>query len=185
MQELSDSDDGLAVDLALLTEAVNDPSLDLAASLRRLVAELSAAFPSLAGLTVLLGGDTAYSITTLPARSTVRSSLLIPLRATAPGTALVLFASSTRAFQAQLAEFARVSGTGSAALVVDRHLSAGSRSAMTRTVQAASWVNQAIGVLIGLGATPEAAWAALRATAAETGQDEVSAAIDILARLLE
>ncbi len=170
----------LVADLALLTEAVDDPSLNLGAALDRLRAELTTGFASLVGFAFILGDETTYLISTLPTGTPVRSSLLIPLGGARPRPSLLLYASAAGAFDAELAE---LSGSVPGGLVRDAHLSP-ARPAVHRTVRAASLINQAIGVLIGLGATPEQALSALHDTAAASNRSEVGVAIDILNRLL-
>lgn len=173
----------LVADLVLLTQALDDPSVHLDVTLSNLAAELATAYVSLLGFDILLDDENTCLISTLPADTPVRSSLLIPLNGTAPRHWLLLYASAERAFQAGAPELARLSG--SAALSIDQHLSPATRPAVGRPIQAASQVHQAIGVLVGLGATPEQARAALHATAAASGRSEVSVAIDILNRVAD
>lgn len=182
----------VAADLAALTEALDEPGADLAATLHQLATDAKLAVPSLVGLTVRITvGGQQTQVSTLDGAALsgpVRASLLIPLQpvlvdgsATAAGIDLVLYGATPGAFTDLAADLAWLTGRALGEYVLDQHLVGLDATAPTDGLAALSLINQAIGVLIACGHTPEQAEQELQARAARGGVDRRVAAQQILA----
>lgn len=182
----------VAADLAALTEALDEPGADLATTLDQLATDAKLAVGSLVGLTVRLTvGGQQTQLSTLDgaaASGAVRASLLIPLQpvlvdaaATAAGIDLVLYAATRGAFTDLAADLAWLTGRALGEYVLDQHLAGLHATAPTDGLATLSLINQAIGVLIARGHTPEQAERELQARAARGGVDRHVAARQILA----
>jgi hypothetical protein len=118
----------------------------------------------------------------------VRASLLIPLQpvlvggaATAAGIDLVLYAATPGAFTDLAADLAWLSGQALSEYALNQHLLGLDATTPTDGLATLSLSNQAIGVLIACGHTPEQAEQELLARAARGGVDRRVAAQQILA----
>jgi hypothetical protein len=182
----------VAADLAALTEALDEPGADLATTLRRLAADAKLAVGSLVGLTVRITvGGQQTQLSTLDGAAVsgaVRASLLIPLQpvlvggaATAAGIDLVLYAATPGAFTDLAADLAWLSGQALSEYALNQHLLGLDATTPTDGLATLSLSNQAIGVLIACGHTPEQAEQELLARAARGGVDRRVAAQQILA----
>jgi hypothetical protein len=182
----------VAADLAALTEALDEPGADLATTLRRLAADAKLAVGSLVGLTVRITvGGQQTQLSTLDGAAVsgaVRASLLIPLQpvlvggaATAAGIDLVLYAATPGAFTDLAADLAWLSGQALREYALNQHLLGLDATTPTDGLATLSLSNQAIGVLIACGHTPEQAEQELLARAARGGVDRRVAAQQILA----
>jgi hypothetical protein len=153
---------GIAADLALLAQALDDPRVDLETGLRTLAADVEHAVASFTGMTFTIALD-HHEVRVAVGHGTTDplagASLLIPLSDVAPGSrgSLLLHAATPGAFVDLAADLAYALGIDPAALVVDAHLDP--RSAESAAIGLADQIaiNQAIGVLIGRGHTPESA----------------------------
>lgn len=178
----------LAADLALLTSALDEPGVDVAESVRRLAADVRAAVPSYLGLRISAEAEEVTIVfTTLVQPQTVAASLMIRLvhhdgadRTSA--VAVLLYAGRAGAFVDMAADLAWLASGRLGEFVVDEHLDVPAQ-AVGVSVQNDSVVNQAIGVLLGRGMTPEEAHQDLDVRAAAAGIDRRSAAERLLAEV--
>lgn len=95
--------------------------------------------------------------------------------------ALVLYAGSPGAFVDLAADLAWLTARPLSDFVLDQHLTIPAGSDTGTQLSAASVINQAIGVLIGIGYTPRQADLRLDSQAAHAGTDRYAAAQLILA----
>lgn len=152
----------LAVDLALLTAALDEPGADIAASVIALGNTLSSTIDSYVGLTVSVSNDASgFTLTTLDDPVDVldvATSLRVPFAVdgeVTPSAVLTVYARTPGAFVDLAADLSWVTGSPSSATVfdpVDPPI-----PGAAPTVAQTSRIQQAIGVLIGQGHTPEAA----------------------------
>ncbi len=175
----------LTTDLDLLTDALNDPDVDLAESLRLLAADTRAAVPSFLGLSLLISGGSAPStLTTFEpgAGPEIAASLLLPLLGAADAdgrtVSIVLYATTAGAFVDLAADLSWLTGIGTFRL--DEHLRPPPSAGGPTSVRAESFVNQAIGMLMAGGLTPEAAERRLDDLAEAAGTDRGVAASSVL-----
>jgi hypothetical protein len=156
----------LAADLASLSSALQDPDGSLEDRLALFADELRASFGSYLGLTITLavdGHQISFSLTQRVAEA--MTSLCIPLPEVAgsePGSCLVLYAATPGAFVDLAADLAWTLGVDPAALVLDQHLAVPGSSNVVSGLQEHAVINQAIGVLIEDGHTPESGRTELR-----------------------
>ncbi|HZC74318.1 MAG TPA: hypothetical protein VE442_26775 [Jatrophihabitans sp.] len=175
----------LAADLALLTQALDEPSADIAATLRQLGSDARVALRSYLGLTVTMGDPGRErrftTMEELAAPIKVRASLMMSLvaDATGPRIGVILYAASPGAFVDLAADLSWLTGLELHQFALDQHLSpAGTDPG--GIAQATSLINQAIGVLIGRGRTPAQASGELDALADEAGITRDDAARSVL-----
>jgi len=176
----------LAADLAALTEALDEPGADLARTLRQLAADTKLAVGSYLGLTVraAVSGKPVALSTLDGAAAQVRSSLMIPLPPVVDGAAalgLILYAGVPGAFTDLAADLAWMSGRDLSDFALDHHLTAPADLDGHDGLAALSLINQALGMLIAHGHTPEQADRELDDWASRTGVDRHVAATHILA----
>ena len=180
----------LAADLGLLTDALNDPDIDIIAVLRLMARDLKSAVDSFAGLSLsVLSGDQLMSFTAMERGSglaTVVSSMRLPL-AVLPGAdgtgdgSLILYAGRAGAFVDLAADLSWLTGHELGRFTLDQHLHLPPNDGAGRGLREASAINQAIGVLIGRGFTPEEAARELAARAAAAGSTRYAIAETLLA----
>lgn len=155
----------LAADLAILTQALDQRDVDLQTQVQALSDDVSSAVVSYLGLRMAIavgGQDVSIALrsdtTTGPE---VATSLLIPLAAVTdaePASALVLYAGVPGAFVDLAADLAHALNLDPISLALDEHLHRPSDGASGAAgLDWHSAINQAIGILIGRGRTPEAA----------------------------
>jgi hypothetical protein len=154
----------LIADLALLTQALDTEGLDLEAGLRSLAADVKMAVTSYTGMTVTIaldGHEVTFTVHDTPtAAASSRTSLLIPLNAlttTDPQSALVLYAATPGAFVDLAADLSYALGMEATALAFDRHLPAPDAQSASTGLGTRVAIDQAVGILIGRGHTPETA----------------------------
>jgi hypothetical protein len=184
---------GLAADLALLTDALDDPAIDIAATLAALMTAAATAVPSYVGLSMRARSPGAHvELTTVDDDDIGRitTSLRIPLLSGPPSTraeiesvVLVLYAATAGAFVDLAADLAWLTRRSLAEIPVDDDVSGGIHLHPPEPLRAQSAVNQAIGVLIGEGRTPDDARAELGARATLAGVPRHTAAATLLASL--
>ena len=156
----------LAADLAVLTQALDDPGIDLEAELRAFIADLTHAVGSYTGLTMTIALDhhEISFIVQEDAPSEPATSLLIPLLAIASdevaGT-LLLHAATPGAFVDLAADLSYALGLDPANLVLDGHLAPAAPSARVTGLDDYATINRAIGVLMDHGHTRRSARAEL------------------------
>lgn len=149
----------MAADLAILTQALDAPGVNVADSLRQLAADAASAIPAYVGLSVIVSeSDPPITFTLMadgPATVDVRASLRMVLSGgrNRPPVALVLHSGAAGAFVELAADLALLAMQPLTDLIFDQDLTVAD-SASANQLQAATAVNQAIGVLIGRGYTP-------------------------------
>jgi hypothetical protein len=161
----------LAADLGILTAALDEPGADLLHSLHQLGVDAQAAVPTYLGLSVTFdGSDPPFTFTTLEdgTAGDVRTSLWLTLPGVgvgvgvgdgraSPSVALILYAGTPGTFVDLTADLAWLTGRPPSDFALDQHLSGPARPDTGTYLRTASVINQAIGVLIGRGYTPERA----------------------------
>lgn len=161
---------GLVPGLALLTAALDDPEIDIATSVQQVAAAVGSAVPAFVGLSLHIDLPEQQIVVVAMngevVESAVETSLRIPLfrEPLAGDVALVLYGSIPGAFVDLHADLTWVIGRAGSGLVLDRDLVVPAES--IEGLAHLSAVNQAIGVLIAGGYTPEQAAAALDELAA-------------------
>lgn len=152
----------LAAQLAVLTAALEHPDGDLEAELRAVVGDVKRAVGSYTGMTMTIALDshnvsfTVHDDPTIPPAT----SLLIPLAALTPTDAastLLLYAAAPGAFVDLSADLSYALGIDPATLVLDNHLPAPEGSCGMTGLDTHFAIDQAVGVLIARGHTPETA----------------------------
>lgn len=182
----------LAADLGLLTAALDEPGADVDASLCRLAADAHTAVRSYLGLSIVVDHtDPTFTMTTLTAGAApddIHTSLRMPLEPGngghgPPVVAIVLYAATPGAFVDLAADLAWLTGRALRDFALDRHLAAAAGPDSPTPLAAGSAVNQALGVLIGRGYTPQQAEWQLDLQAGHAGTDRRAAACLVLAKL--
>jgi hypothetical protein len=181
---------GLATDLRRLTAALDEPGADIAQSLHKLAADTHAAVRSYLGLNMSVSrSDPLFTFAYLN-DGVVAGDIATSLRLTLPSigdswappaVALILYAGSPGAFVDLAADLAWLTARPLSDFVLDQHLTIAAGSDTGTQLSSASVINQAIGVLIGIGYTPQQADWRLDTQAAHAGIDRYAAARLILA----
>jgi hypothetical protein len=157
-----------------------------------LAADTSAGVPSYLGLTVMVSlSDPLFTSTYLldgVVAGDIRTSLQLRLpglgdNRSPPTVAIIFYAGSPGAFVDLAADLAWLTARPLADFTLDQHLALPVGSTTASPLRAASVVNQAIGVLIGRGYTPQRASRELDNQAHQTGTDRHAAAHHVLATL--
>ena len=179
----------LAADLASLSETLDERDADIHEGLRRLAADVASAVRSYLGLTVVVDNGTSpvrfLAMEDSADAADVVSSLALPLWDESAGAArtrvvVVLYAGRSGAFVDLAADLCWLTGRPLADFALDEHLDLLAEPDTDCGMQAASAVNQAIGVLLGHGYTPEQADLEIDALAAAAGHSRSDAADIIL-----
>jgi hypothetical protein len=176
----------MAAALTVLGEALNDPELDVAESLTLLTKHAAAAVPSYRGLTVVVPqSDPSLTVTTLADDTTNAAHIRTSLQLSLPGVteprstsavAIILYAGSPGAFVDLAADMAWLTARPLDDFALDQHLTFATRPRSEQDHHASSAINQAVGVLIGRGYTPQQADGELDTQAANSqiGRPEVA-----------
>ncbi len=182
-----------AASLAELTETFDDPDIDIGRSLGRFADQVRSAVPSYLGVSVeMMTADTQRSVDAMEdsfVPGTIRSSVKIPT-STALGAgperaggaqriALILYAASPGALIDLAADLAWLTSLPLSDFALDQHLTG--PESLSGSAAATSVVNQAIGVLLARGRTPEEAEADIDGRAVRTGLTRQVVATAILA----
>ncbi|RAL30831.1 ANTAR domain-containing protein [Rhodococcus sp. AQ5-07] len=180
----------MSATLAVLTEALDDPGVDITHSLQRLALAAAEAFPTYIGLSVVVPqSNPPIIITTMTAGTAVgdvRTSLHISVPdhpadpRTTLATAIILYARSPGTFVDLAADLTWLTGRPAADFVLDQDLTVPAAADISADLHAASDIDQAIGVLIGRGETPQHAHHLLDRHAADNRTDRRTAAQLIL-----
>ncbi|MGC2654655.1 MAG: hypothetical protein WA317_13880 [Mycobacterium sp.] len=178
----------LAADLGILTAALDEPDAGVLQSLHRLRVDAQAVVSTYLGLSVIIdGSDPPFTLTILEdgAADDVRTSLRLTLPGVgdgraSPSIALILYAGTPGTFVDLTADLAWLTGRPPSDFALDQHLGAPAGSDGAAYLRAASVINQAFGVLIGRGFTPEEAHSKLDVQADGAGIDRHIAAQFIL-----
>lgn len=155
----------LAADLRVLTDALDEPGVDIEHSLHQLTLDAAAAVPSCLGLSVVVtNSDPPFTVSVLAdgaLAGDIRTSLHVLVPGTGagrgPAAALILYAGALGTFVDLAADLAWLTGRPLTAVTLDEHLTVPAGPDIATQLQAASDINQAIGVLIGRGYTPQQA----------------------------
>jgi hypothetical protein len=187
----------LAAYLAALSETFDDPDTDIAETMRRLGADTKVAVNSYLGLSVMIAdGGQHINLTALDdlvEPGDIRTSLMLPLGAdgadgaastgTQPVLALILYAGTPGTFVDLAADLASLAGRALTELLLDEHLVLPEDASASGGLGDISIIDQAIGVLIARGFTPEHAHRELSDHADLAQVDHHTAATGILASL--
>ncbi len=182
----------LAADLAILTAALDEPGTDVADSLCQLTANATVAVPTFLGLSVTVhGNDLPFTFITWlqgVGMADVRTSLRLTLPGAAdagllPPVAIVLYAGSRGTFVDIAADLAWLTARPLSDFILDQHLLGPTEKGTVTSLSETSVINQAIGVLIGQGYTPEQAEHHLTAKGADAGISRHAVALRVLAGL--
>lgn len=170
--------DELSGVLALLSEVLDGPERNISDTVERLVTDAQAAVPHFAGVTVVVGPGDELRFTVLADgfhADQVLSSVKIPMPGATVGaisnsdTYVVLYATQPGAFVDIAADLTWLTGRPYEHYELDRHLTLAAAPDRVQSVHTARTINQAIGVLIAHGFTPEAAQLELRARSVSAG----------------
>lgn len=176
----------LAARLQLLSDALGGPPGLLEEALRDFGDAVRAAVSSYIGMTVTGRGPTARLGFTLwhdgERPASVRASLKLPLPGRG-GIGIVLYAANPGAFVDLAADLAVLTGRPLAEVAVDEHLHGVEDAATESTLLDASALDQAVGVLLGSGWTPEQALRALDERGRRRSSDGPAAARELLSDL--
>jgi hypothetical protein len=182
----------LAADLALLTDALDVPDTDIAATLAALMSDAAAAVSSYVGLSVRVCSRHSHvELTTLESsqRSSITTSLRIPLQTEAALQAdtarfvLILYAATAGALVDLAADLTWLTGRSTDELCLDDDIAGKFHLHPPESLRSQSAINQAIGALIGQGRTPDQARMELDVRAADSGMKVHAAAVGLLASL--
>jgi hypothetical protein len=182
----------LATDLALLSEALDEPGPTIVDTVQHLAADVTLAVRSYLGMQVVAASDgPAFRFTVMTddaGSSEISSSLRIPLTQfrqidRLSELTVILYAARKGAFVDLAADLAWLAGRDLSEFQLDEHLAL-DQTVAVRSLAADSVINQAIGVLFGRGLTPEQADLELDLQATAAGTDRGAAAARILASVL-
>jgi hypothetical protein len=182
----------LAAELEILTATLDEPGADIAHSVRQLALNAAAGVTTYLGLSVLMGrSEPPFGFTALAdgvAADDIGTSLWVELPGVGDGwgrltVAVTLYAGSPGAFVDLAADMAWLTARPLSDFVLDKHLTVPAPSNTGTQLHATSIINQAVGVLIGRGHTPEQANWQLDTQAADAGTDRHGAAQLVLATL--
>lgn len=179
--------------LSTLTQILDDPTIDIAQTLDQLAHVVRLAVPSSVGLSVRSGPDHARIELTGGRDDTtivdIGASMMMALPNSTAGTrptstTIVFYATSKGAFVDLAADVTWLAGTRVADVVLDQHLVPPSGVDPQVTLEALAAVDQAIGMLLGRGYTPEQAEDHILERAALTHVSAHSAAELIMSQLI-
>jgi hypothetical protein len=183
----------LAAELAVLTEALDDLGADVAENLLRLATDARAAVASYRGLMVVIdSADPPIAFTAFDDGADtgdIRTSLMLAAATVShdalPRVSLILFAAVPGAFVDLAADLTWMTGHPLTSVILDQHLPVRVDDHAGDTLQKASVINQALGVLIGRGYTPEQADLQLAARADDADTDRHQAATLLLGSIAD
>ena len=178
----------LAADLAILTQALDEPDADIATTLRQLILDARTAVRSYLGLTVTANSGSGLSFTAMEDHAAwmeVRASLTMPLHrlgpdATGSRVVVILYAATPGAFVDLAADLSWLAALELDEFALDQHLNPPVDPDTGGVGQVASLINQAIGILVARGRTLGEASDELDARAADAGHSRYEAATAIL-----
>jgi hypothetical protein len=179
----------LAADLALLSDAFDVGTVDIASTVSLLTSDVAAAVASYAGLSLRLRvPDGDVELTTLDDVEVITrivTSLRIPVTPTpsGPSVVIVLYATRLGAFVDLAADVAWLTDLALEDVGLDVDLGVRVHPGPATSLRSLSSIDQAIGVLVGRGHTPEEALVELETIAARAGGDRHAASLVILAAL--
>jgi hypothetical protein len=182
---------GLLAELELLTQALDLPGADVAETLTRLAANAQTAVDSYLGLTIAITANRSpFDVTVLKQGTRpddIHASVLVPLSSVADASSplasvvLILYAGTAGAFIDLAADLSWITGRPLTDFRLDANRDLPSNYTDQTSMSTMSTINQALGVLIGDGFSPEQAERDLHARAVTAGIDLLGAATLILA----
>jgi hypothetical protein len=162
----------LAADLALLAEAIETPNTDLTADLDRLMLTTQDAVPNCHGLSITIashGHPVTFTVLVDGIRAAdVRSSVLLPLprfTKTEPGSSLVLFGTEFGCFVDLAEALSAATSVPVGEFELDAHIEVAAAMGAPTGLAELATINQAIGIMIGHGVTPDEAVARIHGLA--------------------
>jgi len=175
---------GLAADLARLTDALDDPATDLADLVSLLHDAFVVAVPSALGLAFTIRASPAeVTVSTLDGAATaVATSLQVPLASWTdlePGSAVIFYAATTGALVDLAADLGWLLNLRSD-VVLDGHLPNAQQPEATSGLAELSVIQQAVGVLIDRGRTPQAGRDELQTLARESDRTVHAVAAQVI-----
>jgi len=175
---------GLAADLARLTDALDDPATDLADLVSLLHDAFVVAVPSALGLAFTIRASPAeVTVSTLDGAATaVATSLQVPLGSWTdlePGSAVIFYAATTGALVDLAADLGWLLNLRSD-VVLDGHLPNAQQPEATSGLAELSVIQQAVGVLIDRGRTPQAGRDELQTLARESDRTVHAVAAQVI-----
>jgi hypothetical protein len=180
----------LGADLVALAQALDDLGTELTHALHRLAETIGLAVPSYLGLDITVVADGLPVTLTAPQReadpSQIFTSLYIPLPAICPveqGSALFMYAGTAGAFVDLAADLSWLLDLDPESFVLDHHIPDPRAPLIRNSLTDFSVINQAIGVLIERGHTPESAHQHLHLLAASDHNDLTRAATNVLSTI--
>lgn len=182
----------IAASLTVLTEALDDPATDIAHTLQLLALDAAAAIESYCGLSVVVPQSDPPLTVTMLADGAVADHIRTSLQFHLPGrdepkmtsaVVIIVYAGSPGAFVDLAADLAWLTARPPSDFVLDEHVALALRPTPEGQLHAAAAINQAIGVLIGRGYTPQQADWQLDTQAANGRTDRYAAARHILAKI--
>jgi len=182
----------VAAALTTLTEVLDDPAIDIGRTLDQLAEIVRLAVPSSTGLSVRSGTDGTRIELTGGLDDTMIADIGASLMITLPSagrpaalTTIVLYATAKGAFVDLAADVAWLAGTRVTDIVLDAHLVLPTYTDPRASLEAMASVDQAIGMLLGHGYTPEHAQRHIFQRAALTDVSTHAAADMIITELIE
>ncbi len=181
----------LAAELGYLTAALDDTEADVGDSLRRLTAGAAIAIPTFLGLSVtVVGSDPAFAFTAFVdgvGAVDVGTSLRLALpgvdaRLVSP-VVVVFYARVPGTFVDLAADLAFFTARPLSDFALDQHLPGPAEQDCATNLSESSITNQAVGVLIDQGYTPEQAERHLEVESAAAGISRYAVGLRILAGL--
>lgn len=179
--------------LSALTASLDDPDTDIVQSLDLLTLCAAAAVESYVGLSILVSQNDSRFVITTPADGNFADDIHTSLHLNVPGPGnprksppvdVTFYAASAGAFVDLAADLSWLTGQPAADFTLDQHLALPPGLDATDELGAESDINQAIGVLIGRGYTPQQADWQLDAQASNNRIDRRATARHILDRII-
>ena len=177
--------------LSALTEVLDDPAINIGHTLDELAETVRQAVPSSVGLSVHSGTDGARLELTAGLDDILAATIGASLKFTLPlaglqatATTIVLYATTRGAFVDLAADVAWLAGARVADIVLDEHLAPPAFADPQATLHALSSFDQAIGMLLGHGYTPEHAFDHIDQRAAASGTSRHNIAELIIKELI-
>jgi len=176
----------LAAALAVLTEALDEPAVDIANGLQGLSIDAAAAIPLYLGMSIVAPqNNPPLTITILidGAKTTdIRTSLHVTLARGkgSPPVDLILYGAAPGIFVDLAADIAWLTARPLSEIAIDEHRTVLDAVDIAAQLRAASDINQAVGVLVGRGRTLDEARRRLQAVADYNRTDRQTAALLVL-----
>ncbi len=171
----------LAADLAMLTEALDEPDSNIEQTVQRLATDAASVTPTFAGLTAGVYTDGRWTAVTTGHDAAVPADVVASVRIPLTERAyVILYATRPGAFVDLAADLSWLTGRPLAEFVLDADVAELAATVAADALRTGRTIDQAIGVLIGRGHTPEEAVAELERLALEDSGNRLAAARAIL-----